>query len=102
MENRTCIATNVARPRLARQLTPGDFVTKVGLSLVVLGKIERGTFIPRARTLDALAKALGVPVGELVAPVRPLESVRFHARARSARANRFWRKSRSGCMLMLS
>ena len=75
------IATNVARLRLARRLTQEALATKAGFSRIALGKIERGTAVPRARTLDALAKALGVPVGELVTPVRPLESVRFRARA---------------------
>ena len=45
-----------------------------------MGKIERGQVIPQARTLEALAKALEVPVRELVTPVRRLESVRFRAR----------------------
>ena len=81
MTGEACIAANVARLRLDRQLTQADLATKAKLSRVALGKIERGTVVPRARTLDALAKALAVPVGELVTPVRPLESVRFRARA---------------------
>ena len=68
--------------RLDRELTQDDLAAKAGLSRVALGKIERGAVIPRARTLDALAKALAVPVGDLVTPVRPLQSVRFRARAR--------------------
>ena len=59
----------------------GACYEKARLSRVSLGKIERGTVVPRTRTLGALAKALAVPVGELVTPVRPLESVRFRARA---------------------
>ena len=54
---------------------------KAGLSRVALGRIERGAVLPRAKTLHALATALAVPVGDLVTPVRPLESVRFRARA---------------------
>ncbi len=76
------IAANVARLRLDRQLTQDDLAARAALSRVALGKIERGEVIPRARTLDALAKALGVPVGDLVTPFRPLESVRFRAHAR--------------------
>ena len=82
MSDKANIAANVTRLRSDRQLTQDDLATKSGLSRVALGKIERGEVIPRARTLDALAKALAVPVGELVIPVRPLESVRFRARAR--------------------
>ena len=81
MAEEATIAANVARLRLDRQLTQADLATKAKLSRVALGKIERGSVVPRARTLDALAKALAVPVGELVTPVRPLESVRFRARA---------------------
>lgn len=76
------IAANVARLRLDRQLTQDELAEKANLSRVALGKIERGEVIPRARTLDALAKTLAAPVRDLVTPVRPLESVRFRARAR--------------------
>ena len=81
MTDETVIAANVARLRLDRRLTQEALAAKAGLSRVALGKIERGAVVPRARTLDALAKALTVPVGELVTPVQPLESVRFRARA---------------------
>ena len=81
MKGEATIAANVARLRLDRQLTQENLATKAGLSRVALGKIERGSVVPRAQTLDALAKALAVPVGELVTPVRSLESVRFRARA---------------------
>lgn len=76
------IAANVARLRLDRQLTQADLARSAGLSRVGVGKIERGEVEPQARTLDALAKALDVSVGELVTPVRRLESVRFRARKR--------------------
>ena len=77
-----CIAANVARLRLDRELTQEGLARKAGVSRVALGKIERGDVVPRARTLGVLAKALEVPVGELVTPVRPLGSVRFRARTR--------------------
>ena len=81
MAGEATIAANIARLRLDRQLTQENLAAKAKLSRVALGKIERGSVVPRARTLDALAKALAVPVGELVTSVRPLESVRFRARA---------------------
>ena len=81
MANRACIAANVARLRLDRRLTQEQLAAKAGISRLALGKIERGAVVPRARTLTALAEALAVPVGELVVPVRSLESVRFRARA---------------------
>lgn len=82
MAGEECIAANVARLRLDRQLTQEKLAEKAGLSRVALGKIERGAVLPRVGTLQGLAKALGVPVGELVTPVRPLETVRFRAHAR--------------------
>ena len=76
------VAANVARLRLDRELTQAELARKAGLSRVSVGKIERGEVVPQARTLEALAKVLGVSVGELVTPVRRLESVRFRARTR--------------------
>ena len=54
---------------------------KAGLSRLALGRIERGAVLPRSSTLQGLARALDVPLGELVTPVRPLQSVRFRAKA---------------------
>ncbi len=82
MPGEESIAANVARLRLDRELTQEELARKAGLSRVALGRIERGAVVPRARTLADLAKALGVPLGELVTPVRPLETVRFRAHAR--------------------
>ena len=76
------IAANLARLRLDRRMTQEKLAANAGLSRLSLGKIERGTVVPRAQTLTNLAEALGVPVSELVLPVRILEHVRFRARAR--------------------
>ena len=75
------IAANLARLRLDKDLTQEDLAVEAGLSRMALGRIERGAVVPRAKTLYALAKALAVPVSELVTPVHPLESVRFRAKA---------------------
>lgn len=82
MPQETGIPGNIARLRLDRRLTQAALATRAGLSRVALGKIERGVVLPRAGTLAALAGALGVPVRELVTPVRPLRSVRFRAHSR--------------------
>ena len=79
MPQNTGIAENVARLRLDRRLTQGALAERVGVSRVALGKIERGVVLPRAGTLAALARALDVPVGDLVTQVRPLRGVRFRA-----------------------
>ena len=67
------IAANLARLRLDRRMTQEELAANAGLSRLSLGKIERGTVVPRAQTLTNLAEALGVPVSELVLPVRILE-----------------------------
>ena len=82
MTDGTTIAANLARLRLDRGLTQEDLALKSGLSRLALGRIERGDAVPRASTVRVLAKALNVPVGELIVPVRPLESVRFRAKAK--------------------
>ncbi len=81
MLDASCIAANIARLRLDRQLTQGQLAERAGISRVAVGKIERGGVVPRSSTLVDLAAALAVPVGELVTPVRPLQSVRFRAKA---------------------
>ena len=81
MPQETGIAENVARLRLDHRLTQAALAERVGMSRVTLGKIERGVVLPRAETLTALARGLGVPVRDLVIRVRPLRSVRFRARS---------------------
>ena len=76
------VAENVARLRLDRRLTQAALADQAGVSRVALGKIERGVVRPRARTLTALAKALDVPIRDLVTPVRALRSVRFRAHSK--------------------
>ena len=73
------IAANVARLRRDRGLTQEEVAAQAGMSRLALGKIERGAVSPRAGTLAELAKVLAVSIGDLVAPVRRLESVRFRA-----------------------
>lgn len=78
----SAIAANLARLRLDRRLTQARLAERAGLSRVAVGKIERGAVVPRAGTLVALARALDVPVRDLIGRVRPLRSVRFRARSR--------------------
>ena len=71
MADAACIAANVARLRLERRLTQDQLAARAGISRMALEKIERGTVVPRARTLSDLAAALAAPVGELVTPEEP-------------------------------
>ena len=81
MAARMIAAVNLAGLRLDGGLTQAGLAAKAQLSRLALGRIERDAVVPSAGTMRALAKALDVPVRELVAPVRPLRSVRFRAEA---------------------
>jgi Zn-dependent peptidase ImmA (M78 family)/DNA-binding XRE family transcriptional regulator len=76
------IGPNVTRLRLERGLSQGQLADRLGISRLSLGKIERGLVTPRTKTLEALARALGAPVAELVTRVPALSNVRFRARRR--------------------
>ena len=80
MTDKPRIGANLARLRLDRDMTQEALAKIAGVSRVTVGKVERGTSLPRAATLRALAEALGVRVAELVAVVRPLDKVRFRPR----------------------
>ena len=75
------VRENLARLRLGREWTQRRLAERAGLSRAAVGRIERGRVTPRTETLEALASALGVGLGDLVLPVRPLRSVRFRALA---------------------
>jgi Zn-dependent peptidase ImmA (M78 family)/transcriptional regulator with XRE-family HTH domain len=73
------IAGNLLRLRTARALSQGAVAEAAGLSRVGYRNLESGTSIPRVETLQALARALEVPMQELVTPVRVLRNVRFRS-----------------------
>jgi Zn-dependent peptidase ImmA (M78 family)/DNA-binding XRE family transcriptional regulator len=79
MENGSTIGHNLARMRLHHGVSQDELASHAGISRLALGKIERDEVLPRAATLDALAKALGTSTTELVTAVRPLHTVRFRA-----------------------
>lgn len=82
MQSQNVIGENVVRIRSARGDTQKALAERAQLSRLGLSHIERGETAPRATTLSAIAKALGVSVQELVTPVRSLGSVRFRVRKR--------------------
>ncbi len=82
METQSVIASNLARLRADRGLTQADLAKRAHLSRVALGKIERGEVTPRSDTLADLARALRVPLRDLVSSVEPVSGVRFRAKKR--------------------
>lgn len=60
-----CIGASVRALRQAGNLTASELSKRAGLSPAMLSKIENGSTSPSLATLQALAKALDVPVTEL-------------------------------------
>lgn len=83
MTNQGVIAANLARLRAHRNLSQDELAKAANISRVALGKIERGAVVPRARTLSDLARALRVPLRELVSTVDPVSNVRFRVGKRA-------------------
>jgi transcriptional regulator with XRE-family HTH domain len=61
------IGTEVRRLRRSFDLTVAELGTAAGISAGMLSKIENASISPSLATLDALAKALNVPVSRLFA-----------------------------------
>jgi len=80
MSVQDAIAANVRRLRSAARLSQSALAEKAGISRYALAKIEKGQSRPQAATLQKLARALGVSLGELVEEVTDLRAVRFRAR----------------------
>ena len=60
------LAMKLKQLRKTRGLTQGQLAAKVGLSLGYVARLEIGMHDPPISTLAKLAKALKVPVAELV------------------------------------
>src|SRR4051794_20180677 len=61
------IGAEVRRLRKSLDLTVAELGTAAGISAGMLSKIENASISPSLATLDALAKALNVPVSRLFA-----------------------------------
>ena len=69
-------SSGLAELRKARQLSRLDLATRAGLTESTIIRAERSTPpAVQARTIEKIAHALGVPVGELLAPPRPVTPV---------------------------
>jgi len=76
------LADNMRRLRTARRLSQRALADAAGLSLPTVKNIEGAKKEPRMASVEAVARAMSVPVGELFAPVRQLQIVRFRSRKR--------------------
>jgi transcriptional regulator with XRE-family HTH domain len=61
------VGTNIRAARKARGLTQFQLAERSGLSADFIGKMERGTTSPSIESLEAIATALKLPLGDLFA-----------------------------------
>jgi Zn-dependent peptidase ImmA (M78 family)/DNA-binding XRE family transcriptional regulator len=79
------LSLNLLMLRTARSLTQEQVAIAAGISRIAYRNIESGTALPRAGTIECLAKALKVRIADLVAENHPLRSVRFRDRVGNKR-----------------
>ena len=60
------LGKNLKRIRIAKRITQGDIVRKLGLGRGFISNIENGKANPTLSTIAKIAKAIGVSVGELM------------------------------------
>ena len=80
MDPKEIIAANLRRLRDLRGISQAELADEAEISRVQLGDLERGQVeSPRSSTLSSLARALGVPIGEILRPAAVLQQVRFRS-----------------------
>ncbi|MBI5446995.1 MAG: ImmA/IrrE family metallo-endopeptidase [Deltaproteobacteria bacterium] len=79
------IAGNLLRLRKEKGLTQAALADSAGLSRPGYQALEQGRSEPQVATLQGLARALGVPLKDLVTPVQGLQHVRFRSLKRLKR-----------------
>ena len=80
--NRDLLISNLKKIREEQQLSQEQVAERSGLSRGAYRNIEGGQAQPRMRNLEAIARALSVPVGELFEPTLTLTQVRFRSHKR--------------------
>lgn len=76
------VSASIRRLRSERGLTQDALANAAGISRLALRNIEKQKSQPRPDTLQAIARALKVGLGDLVVPVVQLRHVRFRSRKR--------------------
>ena len=60
------LGRNLKRVRKEKGISQGDIVRSLGMDRAFVSNIENGKANPTLATIAKLAKALGVPLGELI------------------------------------
>lgn len=73
------VAHNVRRLRVAKRLSQKKLADAANVSELSVKNIESAKVEARLKTLQAIAKALDVQLGELFQPIKELQTVRFRS-----------------------
>lgn len=79
MVNDSAIGANLRRLRAAQGLTQAEVASASGITRLAYRNLEAGLSLPRADTLQALARALEAGIQDLVTPAAELRHVRFRS-----------------------
>jgi transcriptional regulator with XRE-family HTH domain len=60
------IGQQIRHLRRLKEMSQKSLAEKIGVSLEWIGRVERGIFLPNLKLLFKIAKALQVPVRELI------------------------------------
>lgn len=71
MDARAIIGWNLRRLRVAQGLSQERLALAAGIDRAYVGRVERGSENVTIATLEAMARALAVPVGHLLAEPEP-------------------------------
>lgn len=69
MDARQVVGRNVLRNRLEKRLSQEELADRAGVNQHYISELERGKRNPTTVSLFGIAKGLGVPAGELLAPL---------------------------------
>ena len=73
------IGNNIRRYRVAKHLSQVALAEMANISSVAYSNIELGKSSPRYDTIQAISRALNVPIRDIVRSVPKLKSARFRA-----------------------
>jgi Zn-dependent peptidase ImmA (M78 family)/DNA-binding XRE family transcriptional regulator len=77
--DKVSLSINLRRFRISRGKSQEEVAHMAELSRVGYRAIEAGTVVPKVDSLQRIARALEVELGDLLAPTRRLQAVRFRA-----------------------
>jgi transcriptional regulator with XRE-family HTH domain len=69
---REVLSRNLRRARRMKELSQEAVALEAGVTRTYLSSVELGTVNPSLDKLEALAKAVGVPLHDLINPTKPL------------------------------